>query len=189
MKLNISEFIIYLKADFAMRGQKFNLINFLKDPISRFHFYMRFQELLQGRFLFKPVFIITKILFLRLSIRLGFSIPINTLGKGVYLPHYGTIIVNQKAKVGAFSVLNVDVVIGRHPTSRDKVPIIGDYVYLAPGVKIFGDIHVGNHCVVGANSVVTKSLEENMLCMGIPAQQIQVVPKELADSYGVEPIL
>jgi serine O-acetyltransferase len=103
-----------------------------------------------------PFFIIIKVLFLKISIRLGFSIPINTLGKGVHLPHYGTIVVNERSFIGNYSVINVGVDIGRHPTSKGKVPRIGSCVYLGPGVKVFGYVNIDDNAVVGANCVVTK---------------------------------
>lgn len=183
MKLNIENFLEYIAADIKMRNQKMVFLTFVKDPISRFHFYYRFLELMQGRWFVFPFFIIIKFLFLRLSIRLGFSIPINTLGKGVHIPHYGTIVVNEKSFIGDFSVINVGVVIGRHPSSKDKVPRIGRCVYLAPGVKVFGDIFIADNSVIGANCVVTKSVEENSLCLGIPGRVVGVVPEEFKQCY------
>jgi len=102
MKLTSVQFWEYLKADLQARHQKLNLLTFLKDPVSRFHLYMRLQEHLQPCKLAKPLFFFIKFLFLRLSQRLGFSIPINTLGKGVYLPHWGTIVVNEKDTLASF---------------------------------------------------------------------------------------
>jgi serine O-acetyltransferase len=53
-------------------------------------------------------------------------------------------------------------------------PIIGDNVYIAPGVKIYGNIKIPNNCAIGANSVVNRSIiEENMLIAGVPAQTIK----------------
>lgn len=38
--------------------------------------------------------------FRRESMRLGFTIPINTCGEGLYIPHYGNITINTKARLG-----------------------------------------------------------------------------------------
>ncbi len=43
---------------------------------------------------------------------------------------------------------------------------------LSTGAKITGGEHLGNHVVVAANSVVTKSCpDDNVLLVGIPAVQ------------------
>lgn len=46
-----------------------------------------------------------KIKLYRLSVKSGITIPINTFGKGLYLPHHGSIVVNHKAKFGDYCVI------------------------------------------------------------------------------------
>ncbi|MEH6713883.1 MAG: hypothetical protein V7733_22010 [Paraglaciecola polaris] len=178
-------FMETVKADLKSRGQKVSLVKFIIDPITRFHWYMRATEHLLGKTAVKPIFFITKYLFLSLSRKLSFSIPINTLGKGVYIPHYGYIVVNSKAYVGENSVLNVGVCIGRHPSSKDLVPTIGKSVFLAPGVKVFGKVNIGDGCLLGANAVVTKDIPAYKLAVGIPAKIMDDVSPETLSKYGL----
>jgi serine O-acetyltransferase len=178
-------FIEVIKADLKPRGQKISLIKFVIDPITRFHWYLRATEHLRDKRVFKPIYYIVKFLFLSLSRKLGFSIPVNTLGKGVYIPHYGTIVVNSRAYIGDNSVLNVGVCIGRHPGSKELVPTIGKSVFLAPGVKVFGKVNIGDGCLLGANAVVTKDIPEHKLAVGIPAKIIDDVSSETLESYGL----
>ena len=42
----------------------------------------------------------------KLGVRLGFTIPVNTCGKGLRLSHYGSIIINGKAILGNFCDLH-----------------------------------------------------------------------------------
>jgi serine O-acetyltransferase len=140
---------------------------------------------LQGKRLLKPVFYFVKFLFLTLSRKLGFSIPINTLGKGVHIPHYGTIVINSRAHVGEYSVLNIGVCIGRHPGGKDLVPTIGKCVFLAPGVKVFGKVNIGDGCLLGANAVVTKDIPAHKLAVGVPAKVIGDVTAEMLRVYGL----
>ncbi|MFT5815374.1 MAG: hypothetical protein ACI9VT_003147 [Psychroserpens sp.] len=51
-------FMEIIKADLKSRGQKISVVKFVIDPITRFHWYMRSLEHLQGERLFKPVFIL-----------------------------------------------------------------------------------------------------------------------------------
>jgi serine acetyltransferase len=47
---------------------------------------------------------------------------------------------------------------------------IGDRVYIGPGACLFGPIEVGDDVAVGANAVVTRSLPDRAVAVGIPAQ-------------------
>ncbi len=123
----------------------------------------------------KLTYLYLKLTFKKLSVRLGFSIPENVFGPGLAIVHYGTIVVNQNARVGANCRIHVDTNIGASG-GADRAPQLGDNVYLAPGVKIFGDIRIPNNTAIGANSVVNKSFkEENMLIAGVPAKIIKPI--------------
>lgn len=167
--MTFNDCIDVIRCDLRCRHQRFSLVVLFKDPVARFHVYLRLTEYLGERSK-SPLYWLVKWRFLVLSSRLGFSIPENTLAPGVYLPHYGTVVVNSRARVGEKSVLNVGVVIGRHPNSKDDVPVLGRGVYVGPGAKIFGAINLGDGCVIGANSVVDKNVAESELWVGIPAK-------------------
>ena len=108
-----------------------------------------------------------------LSILCGFSIPINTFGEGLSIAHRGTIVVNGAARIGDNCRILVCVNIGTVPGCSSVAPEIGDNVYLAPGVKIYGKVKIANGIIVGANSVVTSSFQEDNVCIaGIPAKII-----------------
>lgn len=48
---------------------------------------------------------------------------------------------------------------------------MGDNIYIAPGVKIYGDIHICNNVAFAANAAVHKSIvEPNTLHGGVPAK-------------------
>ena len=104
----------------------------------------------------------------RLGIKLGFSIGKDTLGYGVVIPHYGTIVVGGSNQIGSFAVLHTSTCI----TANGKV--IGDGLYLSTGAKMTSKIVLGNNVSVGANSVVNKSFEEdNIMIGGAPARKIK----------------
>ena len=50
---------------------------------------------------------------------------------------------------------------------------IGDYSWIGENVCIYGDITVGKHCVVGANSVLTKNLPDYSIAVGSPARIVK----------------
>ncbi len=113
--------------------------------------------------------------FMKISMKMGFSIPENVFDKGLAIVHYGTIVVNPRAKIGMNCRIHVDVVIGE---SGGKVgaPILGDNIYIGPGSKIFGKIQIANNCAISANSVVNKSfLNQGMLIAGHPATEVKPI--------------
>lgn len=75
--------------------------------------------------------------FKRISEKCGFTIPINCIGPGLQLPHYGTIVISGKARLGANCKIHTGVNIGATSGLPDA-KIIGDNVYIGPGAKIVG---------------------------------------------------
>lgn len=107
------------------------------------------------------------------SILCGFSIPPNVFGKGLSIAHRGTIVVNGNARIGENCRLHACVNIGTSPGRADLAPTIGDNVYIGPGAKIYGRINIASGIIIGANSVVNKSFDEESICIaGVPVRKI-----------------
>ncbi|GAA3561110.1 hypothetical protein GCM10022197_15820 [Microlunatus spumicola] len=106
---------------------------------------------------------------LRLSTRLGLTIPPNVFGPGLGIAHYGSIVVHSRAKVGAWCRINSATNIGLSPSG---VPTIGDYCYIAPGAVIYGGITIGDRVVVGANAVVGRDVPDGVTVAGAPARVV-----------------
>lgn len=123
----------------------------------------------------KVIYVYMKFRFMKLSRVLGFSIPENVFGPGLAIVHYGTIVVNANAKVGANCRLHPSTCIGASG-GTSKAPIIGNNVYIGPGSKIYGDITIGNNIAISANAAVGKSfVEENVMIGGVPAKKIKEI--------------
>lgn len=103
----------------------------------------------------------------KLSYKLGFTIYANQFGPGLYIGHYGTIVVNKECRIGANCTIHVCVNIGMGGS------IIGDNCYISPGVKIVKPVRIGNNVVIGANAVVNKDIPDNCMVAGIPAKVIK----------------
>ena len=113
--------------------------------------------------------------FNKISRNLGFSIPLNVFGPGLAIAHYGTIVVNPKAKVGSNCRIHPSTCIGASG-GNSLAPQIGDNCYIAPGVKIYGNIILANNIATAANAAINKSFfEENILIGGIPAIKIKEI--------------
>ena len=99
---------------------------------------------------------------------LHLTIPKNVFGPGLCIVHHGTVVVSEKAQVGRFCRIHPGTCIGDY----NGAPTLGDYVYIGPGAKLFGDIHIGNNVAIGANSVVNSSFGDNQTIGGIPARHL-----------------
>ncbi len=159
------------------------------DEIWKFERTMRKLEYLSSlkglkRKLHTVCYALTKLKYKKLSLKLGFSIPINVFKEGLSITHYGTIVVNSKARVGKNCRISEGVNIGA-TNGSDKAPRIGDNVFIGSGAKIIGDISIADNVQIGANAVVVKSITEQGTYGGIPAKKISDnssilnLPKEL----------
>ena len=85
--------------------------------------------------------------------------------------------------VGSHCDITVGVKLFTHGGSRvlrNKYPkfdsfgkvTIGDYVYLGNNVLVMPGVEIGNHVLVAAGSVVTKSIPSNCVVAGNPAKYI-----------------
>ena len=98
----------YLKADRAgadkiLWSERFQNI-FVPANINNFKRLLRKAEYyknVKNGWFNKLVYFYIKYRFKKISIKLGFSIPENVFGPGLSIPHYGTIVVNAKARIGA----------------------------------------------------------------------------------------
>ena len=60
------------------------------------------------------------------------------------------------------------------PTKNNHSELkIGEGSWIGTHVAIIGDVHIGKHCVIGANSVVTRDVPDFCVVAGIPAKVIK----------------
>ncbi|MBL8172204.1 MAG: serine acetyltransferase [Acidobacteria bacterium] len=107
-----------------------------------------------------------------IEITTGISLPYTAqIGPGLYIGHFGHIILNGNAVLGSQCNLAQGVTIGvSGRAERRGVPQIGDRVYIGANATVAGKIVVGNDAVIGANSLVTADVPEGCTVVGVPAQ-------------------
>lgn len=114
-----------------------------------------------------------KIKHRRKGLKLGFSIAPNCFGPGLSIAHYGNIVVNSNARIGANCRLHSGVNIGASAGSKEA-PHLGDNIYIGPGAILFGQITLADNITIGANATVNKSCEEqNVVLAGSPATVVK----------------
>ena len=102
----------------------------------------------------------------------GITLPVTAdIGPGLRIWHFGNIIVHPDAVIGRNCTLRQGVTIGnRHPDG--PAPRIGDNVEFGAYAQVLGGVTIGNHCRIGALSVVLTDVPDNATVVGIPARVI-----------------
>lgn len=154
--------------------------NFLKCYITipgfKYTVFLRLIQCTEKRRWLFPLTILLKVKLLLMQRHYGIQIPSATrIGKGFYIGHYGTIIVNAKAIIGDNVNISQGVTIRQANRGQHKgVPVIGNEVYIGPGAKIVGKVVIGNNVAIGANAVVTNDVPDNACVAGVPARIINM---------------
>jgi len=108
-------------------------------------------------------------LWARTSVRYGSELAISTyIGGGLYVPHPYGIVVGH-GRIGRNVTLLQDVTIGNLKGVDGQGTIVSDGCYIGAGAKILGDIALGEHAVIGANSVVRIDVPAGAIAAGVPA--------------------
>lgn len=109
----------------------------------------------------------------RLGSRLGFIISAGCFGEGLTLWHYGSVIVNPKARIGKNCNIHGNCCIGNARSDSQDSPVIGDNVDIGQGAQILGDIRIADNVKIGAGAVVVKDvLIPGVTVVGIPGRVI-----------------
>jgi serine O-acetyltransferase len=92
------------------------------------------------------------------------------IGGGLLIPHPNGIVIHPNVKIGPNCLIFQQVTIGSR--NAEGVPVIGGHVDIGAGAKILGSVTLHDHCVVGANAVVTSSVPSGTTVVGIPARPV-----------------
>ena len=89
------------------------------------------------------------------------------IGKRFVIDHGMGVVIGETAIIGDDVLIYHGVTLGGKENSAiDRHPIIGSQVVIGAGAKIIGRIQIGDHCYVGANTVVTKDIPQGSTVVG-----------------------
>lgn len=115
-------------------------------------------------------------LFYRLSqIRFGFQIAHYTkIGGGVFLPHFGGIVISSHASIGENCNIAQGVTIGRiNSGPRKGAPKIGNQVWIGPNAVLSGEISIGDNVLIAPLTFVNIDVPANCMVIGNPAKIVE----------------
>lgn len=108
-----------------------------------------------------------------IEIMTGICIPPETkIGPGLFIHHFGGIVINSNAQIGENCDLHHGVTIG-NKNSGGPSPAIGDRVTIGVGAVVLGGITIGNDVEIGANAVVVDDIPDHSIVVGIPGKVIK----------------
>ena len=115
-------------------------------------------------------------LLARLRLRRVYGIeifPDTEIGGGLFFPHPRDVIISPGVQLGEGVTLCQGVTVGgnqRKSRSEDGetifLPRVGSNVWIGPNCVLGGPVEVGDHVLIGANSVVTKDIPNNSMVVG-----------------------
>lgn len=88
---------------------------------------------------------------------------------GLFTAHFGSIWINPCVVIVSNCDIAHGVIIGAPSAARGE-PVLGDRVWVGSGAVITGHVRIGSGAVIGANSLVTSSLPETAVAVGVPAR-------------------
>lgn len=107
-------------------------------------------------------------------------------GKGVYANFNLTLVDDTHIYVGDYTMLGPNVVLATagHPILPELRPLayqynlpihIGENCWLGAGVIVLPGVTIGKNSVIGAGSVVTKDIPENVVAVGNPCRVLRQI--------------
>lgn len=117
-----------------------------------------------------------------------------TIGDNVYI-NFGCIILDcSEVTIGSHTLLgpNIGLYAANHSTDATEringgcygKPIhIGNNVWLGGDVKVLQGVTIGDNTIIGAGSIVTKDIPDNVIAVGNPCKVIRKITEEDKTDY------
>jgi serine O-acetyltransferase len=95
------------------------------------------------------------------------------IGPGLYIGHFGPVIVHPRARLGANCNLSQGVTLGaKQSGAKAGAPTLGDRVYVGPNAVVIGAIQIGNDVAIGAGAVVLEDVPDRGVVVGNPGRLV-----------------
>lgn len=93
---------------------------------------------------------------------------------GIKIHHCIGVVIGGGVRIGKGCNILQNVTLGTKKLGVFEMPEIGKNVIIYAGAVIVGKIKIGDNCIIGANSVVTKDITSNCMVIGNPMRVIKI---------------
>ena len=95
------------------------------------------------------------------------------IGEGLYIGHFGSIIINPEAIIGRNFSIAAGTLVGNAQGKRKGTPTIGNNVYMGRNAIVIGGIKIGNNVLIAPGAFVNFDVPDNCIVVGNPGKIIQ----------------
>ncbi|GAA3729610.1 serine O-acetyltransferase [Salinicoccus jeotgali] len=96
------------------------------------------------------------------------------IGRRLFIDHGSGTVIGETCRIGNDVTIYQGVTLGgTGKEEKKRHPDIDDFVLIATGAKVLGNIRIGECSKVGANSVVLKDIPPHSTVVGIPGQVVK----------------
>jgi serine O-acetyltransferase len=163
-ELRIQEALYSIDSDLKRYGigSRIGLLKCLLFPGFRYVFFFRLASIYKKKNILGVMF---RLILRHYSYKYGIQIPACTeIGSGLYIGHFGNIIVSSGATIGNNCNLSPGVTIGKvSHGEKYGYPSIGDQVWIGTNSVVVGSIKIGSNVVIAPNSFVNFDVPDNSL--------------------------
>lgn len=153
-------------------GKRAMLSAYLHDPGFRFSYYLRkvahYSRSKRGLGIFGYIY--NRVLLHHYRMRYGFDIsPAAVIGPGLYIGHFGGVVISPHAVLGSNVNIAQGVTIGSTSTGpRKGAPTIGDRVWIGANAVVVGNIYIGSEALIGPGAYVFFDVPDGGVVLGNP---------------------
>lgn len=177
---NRSSAVVSVRADlYRYRGDcsaRSFLSAYFREPGFRFTYYLRKLDHCSSRnkLLFVVPYVWNRLLYGRYRFRYGFDIsPHTRIGPGLYIGHFGGVVISPYAVLGANINIAHGVTIGAESRgARKGAPTLEDRVWVGANAIVVGKITVGHDTLIAPGAFVNFDVPPMSIVLGNPGKVV-----------------
>jgi serine O-acetyltransferase len=123
---------------------------------------------------YHPIGVVARFWHRRVKRKFGFQIPHKThIGKGLFLGHYGGIVINQQVRIGQNCNIAQGVTIGQvNRGQKQGCPALGNRVWIGANAVVVGNISIGDDVLIAPLTYVNFDVPANSVVLGNPGKVV-----------------
>jgi serine O-acetyltransferase len=132
-------------------------------------------------------YVLYKLVLEHYGVKYGFDIGVGAqIGSGLYINHFGTVMINPKARLGSNINLAHGVTIGVSYDGKVGVPVVHDRVWIGTNAIIVGGITIGEGAMIAPGAFVNFDVAPNSVVLGNPGRVVSNKGSALYINNAVE---